>query len=328
MKKFFSIASLVVFYTLIVLLGIVLLAAVQLRSTGSATFDAWRVNFEVNRHFNKELKNDLRNVKKESSNNEFAVFGNALCQRFFDSDGLLIEKRTSRQLMQEVVEARQKLQEITDAGQKQQFFQQLSGDAVCLIKGVGQIKSDTVYYQFTQREYVDKIRELEKTLAENEQQYTDLIKGHQDFLALSEMGTTWYQKPFIVAPHDFLVLLLVTFMGALGGIVRLLRDYGAANRQNPTTQEYYLIPLIGSVVAIGGYILAKTGLLLLSSSGNESSISPFMISLVGIISGLLAKEVIDTISARGHEILRKPDEGAQSGKATVKPEEAEAKSEE
>jgi hypothetical protein len=64
-----------------------------------------------------------------------------------------------------------------------------------------------------------------------------------------------------------------------------------------------LIPLIGAVVSIGGYVLAKTGLLLLSSARGESSLSPFMISLVGIISGLLAKEVIDTISARGRTIL-------------------------
>jgi hypothetical protein len=31
-----------------------------------------------------------------------------------------------------------------------------------------------------------------------------------------------------------------------------------------------LIPLIGTVVAIGGYVLAKCGLLLLSSAASES----------------------------------------------------------
>ena len=61
--------------------------------------------------------------------------------------------------------------------------------------------------------------------------------------------------------------------------------------------------LIGAVVAIGGYVLAKAGLLLLSSTQGESSLSPFMISLVGIVSGLLAKEVIDSIAARGRGII-------------------------
>jgi len=90
-------------------------------------------------------------------------------------------------------------------------------------------------------------------------------------------------------------------------MVRLLRDYGAADHQNPTAGEYFIIPLIGAVVAIGGYVLAKSGLLLLSSVRSESSLSPFMISLVGIVSGLLAKEVIDTIADRGRKMLHGQD---------------------
>ena len=91
----------------------------------------------------------------------------------------------------------------------------------------------------------------------------------------------------------------------------MLRDYGAADRSNPSTKDYFLIPLIGAIVAIGGYILAKTGLLLLSSVKGETSISPFMIGLVGMVSGLLAKEVIDRIAEYGHSML-KGKNGGQS----------------
>ena len=75
-------------------------------------------------------------------------------------------------------------------------------------------------------------------------------------------------------------------------------------RRSPEASEYFFIPLIGLVVAIGGYILAKTGLLLLSTAKDEASLSPFMIGLVGIISGLLAKDVIDALARTGKKIVQ------------------------
>jgi hypothetical protein len=92
-------------------------------------------------------------------------------------------------------------------------------------------------------------------------------------------------------------------MGAFGGVLRVLRDYGSPLHPNPSAADYLFIPLIGSVVAIGGYVLAKTGLVVLSSAKGDTLLSPYMISLVGIISGLLAKEVVETISTRGRKIL-------------------------
>src|SRR5262249_38936409 len=129
---------------------------------------------------------------------------------------------------------------------------------------------------------------------------------HQDFLAFKELEKSeeWYFRLIAVTPYDLMVVLLVMFMGALGGMVRLLRDYGDATRPSPSARDYLVIPLIGLVVAIGGYILAKTGLLLLSSTREETSLSPFMISLVGIVSGLLAKDVIDAIGRAGSKMVK------------------------
>lgn len=67
--------------------------------------------------------------------------------------------------------------------------------------------------------------------------------------------------------------------------MRILRDYGDPTRKDPSPRDYFFIPLIGAVIAIGGYILAKTGLLLLSSTSGETSLSPFMIGLVGMYRG-------------------------------------------
>ena len=295
--KWACIASTVVFYFLIVFFGVGLLAGAQLRSSGGATFDTWRLNYEANRVLNKDLLAKLKAAVEKGKDSANAVTVSQTCLQLFDQNRLpkkeLLDDETAKQ--------------IAEAKQKGTPVEKLSGDVYCVVKGYSQAEIDISFFKNEAQENADEIAELKKTLTGNGEQYADLIKERQDFLAFTEMEKVWYQRPFVITPYDLLVLLLVMFMGALGGMVRLLRDYGAADHPNPTAGEYLLIPLIGAVVSIGGYVLAKTGLLLLSSARGESSLSPFMISLVGIVSGLLAKEVIDTISARGRKMLSDQD---------------------
>jgi hypothetical protein len=291
--KWAGIGLTVVLYFLIVVFGVALLAGAQLRSSGGATFDTWRLNYEANRVLNNDLLAKIKTAGEKAKDTANAVMVNQTCLRFFDQNGLPKLNLLDTQTANEIAESR-----------KQHIAaEKLSGDVFCVVKGYSQLQNDVSFFKNEDKENAAEIDELKKTLTVNSEQYADLIKERQDFLAFTEMENIWYQRPFVITPYDLLVLLLVMFMGALGGMVRLLRDYGAADHPNPTAGEYLLIPLIGAVVSIGGYVLAKTGLLLLSSARGESSLSPFMISLVGIISGLLAKEVIDTISARGRTIL-------------------------
>lgn len=296
-----SIASTVVFYFLIVFFGVVLLAAVQLRSSGGATFDTWRLNYEANRVLNASLVENAKKAVEKARIDANALSGNEGCLRLFDESGLPKTNLLDEETVRQVAEAKQKRTPVSE----------LFGDVHCVVKGYLIVQSDISYGKQLVQDDAAEIADLKKSLASNSEQYAELIKGHQDFLAFKEMEKFWYQRPFVVAPYDLLVLLLVMFMGALGGMVRLLRDYGAADHPNPTAGEYFFIPLIGAVVAIGGYVLAKTGLLLLSSAHGESSLSPFMVSLVGIVSGLLAKEVIDTIAARGHKLLARQEDATK-----------------
>jgi hypothetical protein len=287
----------VVFYFLIVFFGVVLLAEVQLRSSGGATFDTWRLNYEANRILNANLVKNVETAGQKARDDANSASSIEACFRLFDQNGLpkieLLDEETNK--------------EIGEAKQKHTPPEKLSGDVRCVVRGYAWLQNDLRYFKQLVQEDTAAIDALKNSLTTNSEQYEDLIKGHQDFLAFKEMEEFWYQRPFVVAPYDLLVLLLVMFMGALGGMIRLLRDYGAADHPNPAAGEYFFIPLIGAVVAIGGYVLAKTGLLLLSSARGETSLSPFMISLVGIVSGLLAKEVIDTISARGRKIFANQD---------------------
>lgn len=298
--KLVSIAITVGFYALIVVFAVVLLAAAQLRLSGGAAYDTWRLNFSANRVLNDDLTDKLAKAKGQSRDDTNSLEGNQICLRLFDNNGRLRRELLDEQTMKEIERAR-------TSGTS---HQKLSGDVYCAIEGYDQLGIDIKYYQRAVKDDAKRIDDLESAMAANGDRYEKLISGHQDFLAFREMEKTWYERPFVVVPYDLLVMVLVIFMGALGGMVRLLRDYGATDRKKPTPGDYALVPLIGAVVAIGGYILAKTGLLLLSSTGGESTLSPFMVSLVGIVSGLLAKEVIDTIAAQGRRMLEGRGRGA------------------
>jgi len=296
MKKWAAVALTGVFYTLIVLWGVALLAFVQLRSSGGSTFDTWRLNYEANRLLNVSLVEDIKKAGEKARNDANALSSNQVCMRLYEN-GVPKQDLVDKQTLQEVAKARQERTSLDN----------LFGEVYCLVKGYSYLENDLNYFKRLVEDDATEIADFKKSLDSNEQQYVELIKGHQDFLAYIEMEKKWYTRPFVAAPYDLLVMLLVMFMGALGGMVRLLRDYGAADHPNPTAGEHFFIPLIGAVVAIGGYVLAKAGLLLLSSAQGENSLSPFMISLVGIVSGLLAKEVIDTIAARGRRMMADRD---------------------
>jgi hypothetical protein len=281
------------FYFVIVFFGVSLLATVQLRSSGASAFDTWLLNYNANRALEEDLRKQIDAARQKARQNANDVHLRETCLRLFDKNGLLAKNLVDDELAAQVAEAKKKATPLKD----------LFGDLYCVVRGYSDLETDLVYFKADAAETISDLDDLKKQLTMNENERADLIKGHQEFLAYREMAKSWYQKPFVIAPYDLLVLLLVMSMGSLGGIVRLLRDYGAADIPSPNREEYFLIPLIGTVVAIGGYVLAKTGLLLLSSAREESSLSPFMISLVGIVSGLLAKEVIDVISARGRKML-------------------------
>lgn len=301
--KFIAITAAVCYYFTIVVFGAILLAAAQLRAPTGATFDTWRLNYEANRVLHAKLKADLQIATKNVRDALNYQLGNQECLRFFDKDGLPQMKLLDPDDAIAVAEARKNHTDLS----------QLKGDVYCIIKGFSWVKNDISYYKSLAESDAEEVNELRKSMETANQQYAELIKGHNDFLAFKEMEKVWYLQPFVLAPYDLLVLLLVVFMGALGGVVRLLRDYGSANKPNPIGAEYLFVPMIGAVVAVGGYVLAMTGLLLLSSAKDQSSLSPFMISLVGIVSGLLAREVIDTLSARGRKMLTAENDAAQVG---------------
>jgi hypothetical protein len=296
-----------IFYPAIVIVAVGLLAAVQIRGSSGASFDTWRLNYDANRALAAKLSAQADSLRTATEGNLDDQNYIGLCLKFFDDDGKM--KPIDGDLAKAVQAAK------SDGTP----FQKTTGDVRCLLRGFTALQVEHGTYLMRGKQLAQDSAANQKAVEGNDARYAELIKGKEEFLAFKEMENSWYSFFIVAVPYDLLVLLLVMFMGALGGMVRLLRDYGDSRRPNPDHNDYLFIPLIGLVVSIGGYVLAKTGLLLLSSSHEDASLSPFMVGLVGIISGLLARNVIDAIARQGAKMFATQDVAPAVPKASAQP---------
>jgi hypothetical protein len=101
-------------------------------------------------------------------------------------------------------------------------------------------------------------------------------------------------------PTDTLTLILVLAMGTLGGTIHLTRVYLRGEARGIGFFLYR--PFLGAITALAVYIVARAGVFVLSDPGGgdaRSPLSPFFISFLAIISGLLAERALDAIEAVG-----------------------------
>ena len=114
---------------------------------------------------------------------------------------------------------------------------------------------------------------------------------------------------FSSLPPGVLTIILVLAMGALGGTIHLTYDYldRKNDRRFGVAQSigYYIFrPFLGSITALSIYVLAKAGVLVVSNPVNSDfgdALSPFFVSFIGIISGLLAEQAVETIQRTGKQ---------------------------
>ena len=98
-----------VLYFIIVFLGIMILAAVQLRSPSGATFDTWRMQYKANRFLNDNLVKELKKAREKAKEGDDGVMSNEACLRFFDKQsGLPKVELLDKEKQTEIAEAKQK----------------------------------------------------------------------------------------------------------------------------------------------------------------------------------------------------------------------------
>ena len=102
-----------------------------------------------------------------------------------------------------------------------------------------------------------------------------------------------------------LTAVLVLAMGMLGGTVTMTRVYLDGNRKLPFSY-YVFVPLLGAITGFAVYVLAKAGVLIIADggSGQEGAyLSPFFVSFLGLMSGMLSEDALETILMLGRRMF-------------------------
>ena len=94
-------------------------------------------------------------------------------------------------------------------------------------------------------------------------------------------------------------------MGVLGSLIFISIEFMKLPK-DPLSKEsysmYFLRPFLGMIVALAMYVMIKSGQSTLLDSA-EGDLSPFLLSFLGIISGMLAEQAYKRIVLTGGNML-------------------------
>jgi hypothetical protein len=118
--------------------------------------------------------------------------------------------------------------------------------------------------------------------------------------------TIWGYETLLRMPQHVLVLILTLAMGMLGSVVTMTwlfirQDTGLSARR------FLILPFIGSMSAFIILIFISAGQLTLTAGDAQDSLNPFVLSFVGIISGLLSERAYTRISEVGSSFFAVDD---------------------
>ncbi len=121
-----------------------------------------------------------------------------------------------------------------------------------------------------------------------------------------EFFNNWKYRTFLHVPGEVLVLLLTLFMGLLGSVVTMTwlfirQDSGL------TLRRFIILPFIGSMSAFIILIFLSAGQLTLTAGDANAQLDPFVLSFVGIISGLLSERAYTRIAEVGSNFFKVDD---------------------
>jgi PASTA domain len=119
-----------------------------------------------------------------------------------------------------------------------------------------------------------------------------------------------YDK-FLQAPSEILVLTVTIVMGMLGSIVSLTWSF--IRSETLSLRRFVLMPFVGMMSAFIILVLVKAGQITITSGDANDSLSPFFLSFVGIISGLLSERAYIRISEVGSNFFSVKDDQPRYG---------------
>ncbi|MBV8976182.1 MAG: hypothetical protein JOZ13_02270 [Alphaproteobacteria bacterium] len=131
----------------------------------------------------------------------------------------------------------------------------------------------------------------------------------EDFMTFKSLvGETAYN--IIALPRMMLVLLLSIFMGILGSLIYITRDF----QQDPDRRGFWGIVFrigLGAGVAFALFFFAAAGMLAMAQtkSGAQSDMSPYLIAFLGITGGYLSDRVTQWMREMGESAFKIKGDG-------------------
>lgn len=122
-------------------------------------------------------------------------------------------------------------------------------------------------------------------------------KFFQGFSSLLGIDSFW------AIPTPILIIVLVLSMGVLGSLIFVTVEFLQEPESHPKSLSMYLFrPFLGMILALSMYVMLKSGQSTFSDS-SEQNLSPFLISFLGIVSGMLAEQAYKRLSITGESVL-------------------------
>ncbi len=78
-----------IFYPVVVISAVLLLAVVQMRSTGGSALDTWMVNHRANRALDTSLATRYKDARTNVNQNRGDIAFTEACLKFYSTDGIL-----------------------------------------------------------------------------------------------------------------------------------------------------------------------------------------------------------------------------------------------
>lgn len=130
---------------------------------------------------------------------------------------------------------------------------------------------------------------------------TDLARTEELSAGLRLMVSAKYTW-FLEMPDELLTLFLAMSMGALGSVMHMTWEF--LRKEAHRRARWYLVqPFIGAISAIVIFVFLKAGQITISSADSASTLNPFFLSFVGIVSGLLSDRAYERVIELGKAFL-------------------------
>lgn len=117
---------------------------------------------------------------------------------------------------------------------------------------------------------------------------------------------------FLKEPPQILVLQLTIVMGMLGSVITMTWSF--INKDSGFTfRRFLILPFVGAMSAFIIFVFVKAGQLTLTAGGASEPLNPFVLSFVGIISGLLSERAYARMSEVGSNFFRVAEDEPRYG---------------